>query len=57
MAYDAINTSMVKQYSANVQHLLQQRGSRLRGAVTLETGKVLMIEDGSHRKIMIGANS
>ena len=40
MAYDAINTSMVKQYSANVQHLLQQRGSRLRGAVTLETGKV-----------------
>lgn len=40
MAYDAINTSMVKQYSANVQHLLQQRGSRLRGAVTLETGKI-----------------
>ena len=39
MAYDAINTSYVKQYSANVQHLLQQRGSRLRGAVTLETGK------------------
>jgi len=35
-----ITTSFVKQYSANVQLLVQQMGSRLRGAVTLETGKV-----------------
>ena len=35
-----ITTSFVKQYSANVQLLVQQMGSRLRGAVTLEAGKV-----------------
>ena len=40
MAYDSINVAMVKQYSANVQHMLQQRGSRLRNAVQLETGKI-----------------
>ena len=35
-----ITTSFVKQYSANVQLLVQQMGSRLRGAVTLEAGKI-----------------
>lgn len=32
-----ITTAFVEQYSANVQHLVQQKGSRLRGAVRLET--------------------
>jgi len=31
-----ITTAFVEQYSANVQHLAQQQGSRLRGAVTIE---------------------
>ena len=35
-----ITTAFVKQYSANVQLLVQQMGSRMRNAVTLETGKV-----------------
>jgi len=35
-----ITTAFVKQYSANVQLLVQQMGSRLRGAVTLEGGKI-----------------
>lgn len=35
-----ITTSFVKQYSANVQLLVQQMGSRLKNAVTVETGKV-----------------
>jgi len=35
-----ITTAFVKQYSANVQLLVQQMGSRLRGAVTLEAGKI-----------------
>ena len=35
-----VTTSFVKQFSANVQLLVQQMGSRLRNAVTLETGKV-----------------
>lgn len=32
-----ITTAFVEQYSANVQHLVQQKGSRLRGAVRYET--------------------
>jgi hypothetical protein len=32
-----ITTAFVEQYSANVQHLAQQKGSRLREAVTVET--------------------
>ena len=32
-----ITTAMVEQYSANVAHLAQQKGSRLRGAVRVET--------------------
>lgn len=32
-----ITTAFVEQYSANVQHLVQQKGSRLRGSVRLET--------------------
>ena len=35
-----VTTSFVKQFSANVQLLVQQMGSRLRNTVTLETGKV-----------------
>ena len=35
-----VTTAFVKQYSANVQLLVQQMGSRMRNAVTLETGKV-----------------
>ena len=35
-----ITTAFVKQYSANVQLLVQQMGSRLRSAVTLESGKI-----------------
>ena len=35
-----VTTSFVKQFSANVQLLVQQMGSRLRNSVTLETGKV-----------------
>ncbi|MAE81358.1 MAG: hypothetical protein CMB80_01390 [Flammeovirgaceae bacterium] len=35
-----ITTAFVKQYSANVQLLVQQMGSRLRGAVTAEGGKI-----------------
>ncbi len=35
-----ITKAFVKQYSANVQLLVQQMGSRLRGAVTLEGGKI-----------------
>lgn len=36
----AITTAMVKQFGANVQHLAQQKGSRLRNAVRVETGVV-----------------
>lgn len=36
----AITTAMVKQFGSNVQHLAQQKGSRLRNAVRLETGVV-----------------
>ena len=32
-----ITTAFVEQYSANVQHLAQQKGSRLRNAVTVES--------------------
>lgn len=32
-----ITTAMVEQYAANVSHLAQQKGSRLRGAVRVET--------------------
>jgi hypothetical protein len=32
-----ITTAFVEQYSANVQHLAQQKGSRLRSAVTVES--------------------
>jgi hypothetical protein len=35
-----VTTAFVKQFSANVQLLVQQMGSRLRNAVTLETGKI-----------------
>ena len=35
-----ITTAFVKQFSANVQILVQQMGSRLRNTVTLETGKI-----------------
>tara|TARA_B100001939_G_scaffold98122_1_gene84422 strand:- start:1028 stop:2038 length:1011 start_codon:yes stop_codon:yes gene_type:complete len=35
-----ITTAFVKQFDANVQLLVQQMGSRLRNAVTLESGKV-----------------
>ena len=31
-----ITTAFVQQYSANLQHLIQQKGSRLRGAVRVE---------------------
>tara|TARA_R110000822_G_scaffold98351_5_gene222533 strand:+ start:805 stop:1689 length:885 start_codon:yes stop_codon:yes gene_type:complete len=34
-----ITTAFVEQYSANVMHLAQQKGSRLRGAVDVETVK------------------
>ena len=34
-----ISTAFVKQYSDNIMMLVQQMGSRLRGATTLETGK------------------
>ena len=33
-----ITTAFVKQFGANVQHLAQQKGSRLRNAVRVETG-------------------
>lgn len=36
----AITTAMVKQFGSNVQHLAQQKGSRLRNAVRVETGIV-----------------
>lgn len=36
----AITTAMVKQFGSNVQHLAQQKGSRLRNAVRVETGVV-----------------
>jgi hypothetical protein len=36
----AITTAMVKQFSSNVAHLAQQKGSRLRNAVRVETGVV-----------------
>jgi hypothetical protein len=36
----AITTWMVKQFGANVEYLVQQKGSRLRNAVRLETGVV-----------------
>ena len=32
-----ITTAMVEQYAGNVSHLAQQKGSRLRGAVRVET--------------------
>lgn len=32
-----ITTAMVEQYSGNVAHLAQQKGSRLRNAVRVET--------------------
>lgn len=35
-----ITTAFVQQYSSSVQHLVQQRGSRLRGAVTVEPNVV-----------------
>lgn len=34
---DQVNTAFVQQYANNVQHLLQQRGSKLRDAVTTST--------------------
>lgn len=33
-----VTTAFVQQYSANVQHLVQQKGSRLRDCVDVETG-------------------
>tara|TARA_R100001594_G_scaffold5297_2_gene16827 strand:- start:5804 stop:5950 length:147 start_codon:yes stop_codon:yes gene_type:complete len=32
-----ITTAMVEQYKGNVEHLVQQKGSRLRSAVGVET--------------------
>jgi len=32
-----ITTAFVEQYKGNVEHLVQQRGSRLRAAVSSET--------------------
>ena len=34
---DQVNTAFVQQYATNVSHLLQQRGSKLRDAVTTGT--------------------
>ena len=36
----AITEAMVKQFGSNVEFLVQQKGSRLRGAVRVETGIV-----------------